>query len=88
MTIKKVLYTADFKKKFKAISKKEKGKILKKLHLFWLNPLDTSLKTHKLSGRLKDHWSFSLNYKIRIMFRFVDKKTVELIDIGGHEIYK
>jgi len=47
-----------------------------------------ALKTHKLSGKLQEYWSFSIDYHLRIMFRFVDKQTVEFIDIGTHEIYK
>jgi proteic killer suppression protein len=33
-----------------------------KLEKFKENPFDPSLKTHKLSGKLKELWSFSIEY--------------------------
>ena len=53
------------------------------------NPFDTSLKTHKLQGKLKDFYACSLNYEYRIILSIViiDKK-VFLVDIGTHdEVY-
>lgn len=88
MKILKYLYHPDFKKAIKNHPPKERSKIVKKIDLFLTNPLSPRLKTHKLSGKLKDCWSFSLTSKIRVMFRFVGQETVEFIDIGGHEIYK
>ena len=57
----------------------------KKLEVFCDNPYDFSLKTHKLSGDLEGLWSFSINYEIRVIFKFVNKNKVLLIDIGTHE---
>ena len=57
----------------------------KKLEVFCTNPYDLSLKTHKLSGDLEELWSFSINYEIRVIFKFISKNRVLLIDIGTHE---
>lgn len=46
------------------------------------------LKVHKLSGKLKDFYSCSINYKQRIVFEFKDEGTIILVLFGGHEIYK
>lgn len=46
-----------------------------------------SLKIHKLHGQMKDLWSFSVNYKIRIVFKYESKKEIVLLAIGDHEIY-
>lgn len=59
-----------------------------KIDLFLANPYSPGLKTHKLSGKLKDYWSFSVSYGLRILFRFAAGNAIEFIDIGGHEIYK
>lgn len=88
MKILKFLYHPDFRKAIKSCPPKERLKIIKKINLFLTDPFSPSLKTHKLSGKLKDYWSFSLTYQERVMFRFRSKGTVEFIDIGGHEIYK
>lgn len=61
-----------------------------RLELFINDPLDTNLKTHKLSGKLKDLWSFSIEYDLRVVFYFTkDKpKKAVFVDIGTHnEVY-
>lgn len=58
--------------------------------LFIENPFNPKLKTHKLSGQLKEYWSFSLGYDCRIVFYFTkDKpKKAVFVDIGSHnEVY-
>ena len=45
------------------------------------------LKVHKLHGKLKNMWSFSINYKIRIVFKYDSKKEVIFLIIGDHNIY-
>ena len=61
------------------------------------NPFDLKLKTHKLKGPLTEYWACSINYSLRIIFKFVkatDKDTgaaveaILLSTIGTHdEIY-
>jgi mRNA-degrading endonuclease YafQ of YafQ-DinJ toxin-antitoxin module len=61
-----------------------------RIGLFIADPFDTKLKTHKLSGKLKDLWSFSLGYDLRIIFYFTkdNPKKAVLVDIGTHdEVY-
>lgn len=84
----RIVYNPRFAKKLNHHSLEEQKKILGKLHLFWKNPYENSLKTHRLSGKLNGLWSFSVSYHLRILFRFVQGDIVEFIDIGGHEIYK
>jgi len=58
-----------------------------RLEFFIVDPFDARLKTHKLSGKLKDLWSFSIDYNTRVVFYFTkDKpKRAVFIDIGTHE---
>ncbi len=50
--------------------------------------IESSLKTHKLSGRLQELWSFSVEYDLRIVFYFAEENKVVLVDIGTHdEVY-
>jgi addiction module RelE/StbE family toxin len=53
--------------------------------IFSKNPFDRKLRTHKLSGELKDCWAFAVDYNTRIIFKFLSNKEVLLIDIGSHE---
>ncbi|MBF0459098.1 MAG: type II toxin-antitoxin system mRNA interferase toxin, RelE/StbE family [Nitrospirae bacterium] len=51
------------------------------------NPFNPSLKTHKLSGNLKDRYACSLTHDIRIVFTISDD-TIYLLNIGSHdEVY-
>jgi addiction module RelE/StbE family toxin len=58
------------------------------VELFKNNPFDPKLRTHKLSGKLKDLWSFSIEYDLRVIFSFAEQNKVIFVDIGGHkEVY-
>ena len=46
------------------------------------------LKVHKLNGKFEDYSSFSVNYKFRIVFRYISKNEVLFTDMGDHDIYK
>lgn len=84
-----VSFSDSFKKVFKKRIKSTEAEteFWLRIDLFVKDPFDTKLKTHKLSGKLKDLWSFSLGYDLRIVFYFTkDKpKKAVLIDIGRHE---
>ncbi len=56
--------------------------------LFRQDPFDPSLKTHKLQGKLCGRWSFSVNYRYRIVFRFEGKEHAHLLAIGDHDVYR
>ncbi len=55
-----------------------------RLELFYVDPWQGSLKTHKLSGDRKDHWAFSINYEYRVVFRQQDNEIL-LVDVGLHD---
>ncbi len=88
MKIRQIIYSKSFAKKLEKFSRKDKEKILKEINIFWQDPFSSSLKTHKLTGKLKNYWSFSISFNLRIMFQFIKQETVAFIDIGSHEIYK
>lgn len=77
-----------FVKTWSKLNLKTKKEIIKKIDLFLEDPYSSILKTHKLTGKLKDYWSFSASYKLRILFKFEKENIVGFIDIGTHDIYK
>lgn len=87
---KKYSYVASkrFVKNWSKLNPKTKNKIVEKIDILLQDPHTPALKTHKLTGKLNDFWSFSVSYHLRILFRFVQEDIVEFIDIGGHGIYK
>jgi addiction module RelE/StbE family toxin len=86
-----ITFSSSFKRAFKRriagkIEREEKFR--SKLEVFKSNPFEASLKTHKLSGKLKDYWSFSLEYNLRIVFYFAENEKVVFVDISSHkEVY-
>ena len=44
-----------------------------KLSQFTENPFQPSLKTHSLSGKLKEYWAFSISYEYRLVFKFISE---------------
>lgn len=87
-----VSFSDSFKKVFhKRIKSTElENEFWIRLELFTNDPFEAKLKTHKLSGKLKDLWSFSIEYNLRVVFFFTKgkpKKAV-FVDIGTHdEVY-
>ncbi|MCX7094104.1 MAG: type II toxin-antitoxin system mRNA interferase toxin, RelE/StbE family [Methylobacter sp.] len=50
------------------------------------DPFDSSLKTHKLKGELKEFYSCSLTYDYRIICIFLmQDEAIVLVDIGNHD---
>lgn len=81
------LFKRAFKRRIAGNVERER-RFRSKLEAFAQNPFESSLKTHKLSGKLKDYWSFSVEYDLRIVFYFAEETAVVFIDIGSHrEVY-
>lgn len=81
-------YSPRFKKKFKKLPLYIRELAVNKTELFIIEPFHPSLDTHKLSGELDGFWSFSINYRYRIIFQFMTDGSVRFYAVGGHEVYK
>lgn len=88
MSAMNIVYTPIFIRQYKCLPTDLKEEVHEKIERFKKNPLDRSLKVHKLKGRLKGYWSFSVNYRFRIVFQLDDKKTAALLRVGDHDIYR
>jgi len=72
----KALYHKDFKKDFKKLSKNAKERFAERFLMF--------LRDHPLVGYLRGKRAFSVGGDIRVVYRFLDHKTVLLLRIGTH----
>ena len=86
-----VSFSSSFRRAFK---KRIKGnadletRFWQKTEQFTIDPFHQSLKTHKLSGKLKDLWSFSVGSSERVIFYFPEDGNAVFVDIGSHdEVY-
>ena len=65
-----------------------KNRFWSAVEIFVKDPFHPSLRTHKLTGKLEGLWAFSVSYDCRVIFKFLSKTEILLIDIGGHdEVY-
>lgn len=66
-----IAFDSSFKRAFKrriAGNAERENTFRTKIETFRINPFEPSLKTHKLSGKLKNCWNFSVEYDLRIVF--------------------
>lgn len=82
-----VYYLPIFVRQYKRLPDSLQCEIREKISLFEQDTFHPFLKTHKLKGFLKDRWAFSVNYKYRIVFRYLSKNEVALLAVGDHSIY-
>ncbi|MCB9806065.1 type II toxin-antitoxin system mRNA interferase toxin, RelE/StbE family [Candidatus Nomurabacteria bacterium] len=82
-----VFFSAKFIKQFGKLEVDLQDEVLEKVELFRIKNNHQTLKAHKLKGELKNYFSFSVNYKIRIIFK-KEKDKYYLLTISDHDIYK
>jgi mRNA-degrading endonuclease YafQ of YafQ-DinJ toxin-antitoxin module len=87
-----ISFSSAFKKSFKKriLSKKVENEFWQCVEIFIENPFNAALKTHKLKRKLKELWSFSIEYDLRVVFYFTKSKPIKavFVDIGTHdEVY-
>jgi mRNA-degrading endonuclease YafQ of YafQ-DinJ toxin-antitoxin module len=81
-------YTNKFEREYKKLSEELKFLVEERTNVFRAHPFDPILKTHKLHGHLRDQWSFSVDFRHRIIFRFAENDTAIFLDVGDHEMYQ
>lgn len=83
----KIYYRPVFTRKYKKLPKALQEEVKEKISIFKEDQNNKFLKTHKLKGKFNGLWSFSVNYKYRIIFVYLDKNTIALLSVGDHDVY-
>ena len=73
-----ISYSSKFSRGYEKLSEELRIKAKEKEKIFRHDPFDQRLETHKLHGKFRDCWAFTIVGLYRIMFKFV----------GKHDIYK
>ena len=81
-------YKPTFIRQYACFENLLKEEIKEKIELFKNEKNHKQLKVHKLKGKLSNYFSFSVNYKYRIVFVYQSKSRVALLAIGDHAVYK
>ena len=85
----KVAFTPQFRRQFRKLPKKLQEETLDKIDSFTQLKQHTSLHVHKLNGKMAGRWSFSVNYRYRIVFMWEKQNaSAILLAIGDHTIYE
>ncbi len=76
-----------FIKSYQRLPDKIKKQAKEKEYIFRNDPFDSRIRLHKLVGKEKENWAFSVNHSYRIKFIFIEDDEVLFLDIGTHSIY-
>ena len=82
-----VLFTPSFLRQLKSLEITLQEEVIEKVELFKDIKNHRELKVHKLKGRLKGRWSFSVNYHFRIVFSYISKREAIMLAVGDHSVY-
>ncbi len=80
--------TSRFEESYRKLPKRIQAEAKRKETIFRQNPFDPRLNTHKLHGKERAAWAFSITRSYRIKFLLLEHGTALFLDIGTHEIYK
>ena len=83
-----ISFKATFVKQMNKLEKALADEIFEKIELFKDVKNHKMLKVHKLHGGFSNCFSFSINYKTRIVFEYETKNGVIFLAIGDHDLYK
>lgn len=81
-------YSTHFRRAYQKLPSGVQKRAEKREALFREHPFHLVLKTHKLHGKLKEFFSFSIDHRYRIVFKFVGRQRVVFLDAGDHDIYR
>lgn len=84
----RVYLKPSFVRQFDALPPELQEEAVEKIELFEDPKQHRSLRVHKLKGALAEKYSFSVNFRYRILFEYESKKVVVLLAIGDHDVYR
>jgi addiction module RelE/StbE family toxin len=80
----RITTTKKFDKQFRKQSQKIQKEFARRIELFLVDTNSPILNTHKLSGKLRDLWSFNVTGDIRVVFDKSFGEIIVLEAIGSH----
>ncbi|OGD54406.1 hypothetical protein A3J78_00080 [Candidatus Beckwithbacteria bacterium RBG_13_35_6] len=88
----KVYFSHKFTSQYKLLKKRDPKmakKLQKRIAIFIKNPYHPILKTHSLTGKLREKWAFWISWDLRIVFELINKSSVRFLAVGKHDqVYK
>lgn len=84
----KIAFTPKFLRLLKRLPRDLQEDVITKIKLLSDTNNHHSLKVHKLKGRLKGFYSFSVDYKNRVIFEYISDDEIVLLAVGDHDMYR
>ena len=85
----KIVFEKHFLKRVSKLPTGVQGKMSKLLLLLEEDPFHPTLRTKRLAGTLIGLLSFRVTRNHRVVFRFIDETTIQLLDAGDRkDIYR
>ena len=81
------LFTARFLRSYSKLPVELQGDLETAVEEFKQKKNHKKLKVHKLQGRLKKYYAFSVNFSYRVIFKKAGD-TIHFMDVGDHGIYE
>lgn len=83
----RLIYAPRFVRQFKHLPKGLQEEAIARIELFKDSKNHSLIKVHKLHGKLKKFYGFSVDFRNRIVFDYVSENEAVLLTIGDHDIY-
>lgn len=83
-----IFFAPRFVRQFKKLSPELQADVEKAIELFRASSRDQSLNLHKLQGKLKGFFSFTVNYRYRIVCEQDGENVWALLAVGDHDVYR
>jgi len=83
-----IKFKPSFLREFKKLPLDIQQEAKEKVNLFQDEANHQRLKVHKLQGKLKDFYSFSITYAHRIVFNYEADGSAVFITVGTHGVYR
>ena len=81
--MRQIYYSSKFQKSLKKMPPFVRRAFLEKEGLFLMDPFHPTLDTHKLHGKYRAYWAFTIIGQYRAMFKFMEnEKDIGFINIG------
>lgn len=83
-----VNFSPSFVRCMHSLPKNLQEEVHERIDLFRQKKNHKFLKVHKLKGKMNGCYSFSVDYRTRIVFEYFDSKSVVLLVVGDHSVYE
>jgi addiction module RelE/StbE family toxin len=83
-----IRYKPTFVRAYKKMPKALKLEVKEKITLFQNPANHYRLRVHKLKGKLKGFYSFSVTHAHRVVFQYEAPDIAVLIAVGDHDVYQ